>query len=209
MALLRLVLCVCVCVLDVLRKNKGFAGIRTLQQTNSSRKLVVAPSDTWSAFNLTGPQGWVPRVEYGNEYYCFCVIIFKSLSLTEVSRVQRVVYPLLLSSLSLHFTRQRYINTLAWLRWLTNMLCVYVEESAPPEMTHQPWHELANHAQQKPVCFCDLHLHFMRTLIVQSVETGLGLFSHQHKPPLQYQQNRSCNPFITQWRRHKFDIIMI
>lgn len=38
------------------KENSGFAGIRPLQQTNGSKKLAVAPSDTWSAFNLTGAQ---------------------------------------------------------------------------------------------------------------------------------------------------------
>lgn len=42
----------CVCV-GCTGENKGFAGIRHLQQTNGSKKLGVAPSDTRSAFNLT------------------------------------------------------------------------------------------------------------------------------------------------------------
>lgn len=56
-------------------ENKGFAGIRPLQQTKGSRKLAVAPSDTWSALNLTGAQGGVG----GWKGHCFRVIIFKSL----------------------------------------------------------------------------------------------------------------------------------
>ena len=67
-------MCVCVCV-GCTQENKGFAGIRPLQQTNGSRKLAVAPSDTWSALNLTGAQGGVG----GWKGRCFRVIIFKSL----------------------------------------------------------------------------------------------------------------------------------
>lgn len=56
-------------------ENKGFAGIMPLQQTKGSWKLAVAPSDTWSALNLTralvGVGLW--------KGHCFRVIIFKSL----------------------------------------------------------------------------------------------------------------------------------
>lgn len=59
-------------------ENKGFAGIRRLQQTNGSKKLAVAPSDTWSAFNLTEAK-WGTGVGGGWRGHCFCAIIFKSL----------------------------------------------------------------------------------------------------------------------------------
>ena len=37
-------------------ENNRFAGIRPLQQTNGSKKHVLAPSDTRSAFNLAEAQ---------------------------------------------------------------------------------------------------------------------------------------------------------
>lgn len=82
------------------KENKGFAGIRPLQQTNGSKKLAVAPSDTWSAFNLAGAKGDVG----GGRGHCFRVIIFKSLGQKEALGAQWAFYLTVLSS-SLHFQR--------------------------------------------------------------------------------------------------------